>query len=164
MTPRRIRSMSSGARPVFTTWPPSITTTPRLSRAALAIASTTARKSRATSTSGKRGDERGERAVVARADARTRAALTLFGRRATGTVRIGGEIRLARSVGARCLRNAVQRSVRRRRWAVRFEVEAEGSEADLRLHLQHDAVLVVGKPDLGVSAFGEQLRSETAAG
>ena len=64
-------------------------------RAAVAIASTTARKSRATSTSGSAAmnaaNERSSPGGCANS-----AALTLFGRRATGMVRIGGEIRLAR--------------------------------------------------------------------
>src|SRR5215216_586746 len=64
-----------------------------------------------------------------------------------------------RAAGLR-LGHAVQRRRGRRRGAVRFEKEVEGSESHLRLHLQHDAIVVVGKPDLGVTTLGEQLRFE----
>src|SRR6185503_19052268 len=38
---------------------------------------------------------------------------------------------------------------------VRGEVEAQRAERKLRSHLQHDAVSVVRKPDLGASTLGE---------
>lgn len=87
-TPRSIKSMSRGATPVFTTWPPIIATTARPARCAAMIAATTARKSRATSTSGSESTNAPN--VIAGPPTGGRAnsvALTLFGRRATGTVR-----------------------------------------------------------------------------
>jgi len=53
MTPRRMRSTRTGASPVLTTWPPSMTTTARLARVAATMAETTRRKSRATRMSGR---------------------------------------------------------------------------------------------------------------
>src|SRR5512133_1028917 len=146
--PRRISSMSTGARPVFTTWPPSMTTTPRERRAASAIASITARKSRATRTSGsawrKARNERSEPGGCAKSRA-----LTLLGRTATGTVRTAAR---SASPAARRLRLGARA---RRGWAVRFEIEVEGSERETRLHLEHDAGVVVRKPDLGVAVLRE---------
>ena len=52
MTPRSMRSIKTGARPVLTTCPPSMHTTAFPARAASATASTTARKLRAWRMSG----------------------------------------------------------------------------------------------------------------
>src|SRR5258706_4042705 len=81
-----MRSMRSGDRPVFTMWPPSITTTARLFLAADAIAFTTRRKSRATRTSGSDFRNAAKLRLAPGADANS-AAATLVGRRSIGTVR-----------------------------------------------------------------------------
>src|SRR3954466_87122 len=61
---------------------------------------------------------------------------------------------------SRALRNAIQWNVGRRRWLVIFEVETERAEADLRLHLHNDAVLIVREPYLGLASVAEQLGRE----
>src|SRR4051812_12777844 len=60
----------------------------------------------------------------------------------------------------RALRNAIQWNVGLRRWLVVFEVETERTEADLRLHLHNDAVLIVREPYLGLASVAEQLGRE----
>src|SRR6266566_2769782 len=67
-------------------WPPSITTTARLFFAALAIAATTRRKSRATRTSGSDLRKAAKLRSAPGGDANS-AAATLLGRRSIGTVR-----------------------------------------------------------------------------
>src|SRR6266550_402036 len=78
--------MRSGASPVLTMCPPSITTTARSFFLADAMASTTRRKSRATRTSGSdlRNAEKLRSLPGGEANS---AAATLLGRRAIGTVR-----------------------------------------------------------------------------
>src|ERR1700680_376006 len=78
--------MRSGDRPVFTMWPPSITTTARLVFAAAAIAFTTRKKSRATRTSGSDFRKVLKLRSAPGGDANS-AAATLLGRRSIGTVR-----------------------------------------------------------------------------
>ena len=80
--------------------PPSIKMTPRFARVAAAIASTTARKSRATSTSGSEPTN-AENERSSRGGCANSSALTLLGRRATGTVRIA-ERSASRTVGCAC--------------------------------------------------------------
>ncbi|HJQ52378.1 MAG TPA: hypothetical protein VJ825_00930 [Gemmatimonadaceae bacterium] len=99
MTLRSIKSMMSGASPVFTMCPPSITTTARFVLAAPAMAATTARKSRATRTSGRDSRNAAKLRSLPGGDANSEAA-TLLGRRSIGTVRTldrsasaGGEAR-----------------------------------------------------------------------
>src|SRR4051812_28746621 len=83
-----MRSMRSGASPVFTMWPPSITTTPRPLFFADAIASTTRKKSLATSTSGRdRRNAEKLRSLLGGGGEANSAAATLFGLRSIGTVR-----------------------------------------------------------------------------
>src|ERR1700730_1542534 len=90
--------MINGASPVFTMWPPSITTTARFFLAAVAIAFTTLRKSFATRTCGSDFRKAAKLRSVPGADANS-AAATLLGRGSIGTVRtlerstsaIGGE-------------------------------------------------------------------------
>src|ERR1700737_4910708 len=78
--------MRSGARPVLTMWPPSMTTTARPLFFADATASTTRRKSRATRTSG-RDLRNAEKLRSLPGGVANSAAATLFGRRSIGTVR-----------------------------------------------------------------------------
>ncbi len=95
MTPRRISSMSSGEMPVFTMWPPSIATTPRLRRAASAIASATATKVARDEHIGERRDECVERPIVARR-MRELFGLDLVRSASDGDGADRGEIRFAR--------------------------------------------------------------------
>src|SRR5712671_8087189 len=78
--------MINGARPAFTMWPPSITTTARFFLTAVAIALTTLRKSFATRTCGRDFRKAPKLRSLPGADANS-AAATLLGRRSIGTVR-----------------------------------------------------------------------------
>src|SRR5450759_4066137 len=128
--------MRRGVRPVFTMWPPSITTTARLFFAAAAIAFTTRRKSRATRTSGSDFRKAAKLRSVPGADANS-AATTLFGRRSIG------------EGGGRGYRLWI------RRWEVGLEIEIERAEGQLRFQLEHDAPVVVRQPYLRVTILGE---------
>ena len=117
-------------------------------------ASTTARKSRATRTSGSASrnaaNERSSRRRMR--ELARRSPCSGGARRESVRTAERSASRVARGVGPAAARDSAARSSSAS-WAVRFEVQVEGSEADLRLHLQHDAVVVVGEPDLGVAAL-----------
>jgi len=87
MAPRSIMRMSRGARPALMTWPPIMHNTARPARAAPAIASTTAMKlaaSRSCGSESRKAEKRGS----SEGGFANAAASTLFGLRATGTVRM----------------------------------------------------------------------------